>query len=76
MPGGLCQNRIYLRVLTGTGIDSGENLTSLPLAICIKNPQNEECTVFCGTFRNYLLSQSADHALILKLSDLPEGLAL
>ncbi len=41
MPGGLYQNRIYLRVLTGIGIDSGENLTSLPLAICIKNPQNE-----------------------------------
>ncbi len=42
MPGGLFQNRIYLRVLTGIGIDSGENRTSVPLAICIKkNPRNE-----------------------------------
>ncbi len=50
MTGGLYQNRFYLRILTGIGIDSGENLTSFPLAICIKNPHSEECTVFCGFF--------------------------
>ncbi len=41
----------YLQVLTGIGIDSDEDLTSFPLAICIKNPQTKsvtECTVFFG----------------------------
>ncbi len=36
MPGGLYQNWIYLLVLSGIGIDIGENLTSFPLAVCIK----------------------------------------
>ncbi len=36
MPGGLFQIWIYLLVLTGIGINIGENLTSFPVAICIK----------------------------------------
>ncbi len=36
MPGGLFQDQIYLLVLTGIGIDSGNYLTSFPLAMCIK----------------------------------------
>jgi hypothetical protein len=36
MLGGLYRNQIYLRVLTDIGIDSGDNLTSFPLAIFIK----------------------------------------
>jgi hypothetical protein len=31
---------------------AGGNLLSLPLAICIKNPQIEECTEFRGFFYN------------------------
>ncbi len=36
MPGEQYQNRIYLRVLIGIRIDSGENLTSFQPVICIK----------------------------------------
>ncbi len=59
MPGGLYQNRIYLGVLTGIGIDNGENLTSLSLAVgyVFKKIRKTKSTMFCGTFRNYLLSQ-------------------
>ncbi len=51
--GGLFQNPIYLRVLTGIGIgigigiDSGENLTNFPLAIhvCIKKSAKRKSPV-------------------------------
>ncbi len=56
MPGGLFPpKKKKLRVLSGIGIDSGENLKSFPPAIWIKkNPQTKSvhctCTVFCGFF--------------------------
>jgi hypothetical protein len=37
---------LILWVLTGIDTIAGGNFVSFPLAICIKNPQKEECTVF------------------------------
>jgi hypothetical protein len=47
MSGGLFQSRIYLRVLSGIGIDSCENLTSFPPAIWVK-----KCAKRKSTFEN------------------------